>query len=488
MMRTHTSNASGGTGGSDSMMMGGMAQRRHTSNSNSQNYPFSPAMGARTPADDAWYARVKQQQRKRLLRQQVTAARPYSRRRSIASFASTWLLPRWVAPGWYRLPGAPQFLVMLLLTGGFFLVELVVGFVVGSLTLQADAFHMASDVLALVIGFGATLAAHRPATARHSFGLARVEVVAGLANGVFLMATCFNIAMEALHRFLDVGDVKEHLGEPGHARQLLAVAVLGLAINAVGLFLFGGHAHMHGSHGHGACGAPRAGGASAQAAAAAPAAAGCAHDHDMNMRAVFLHVLGDALGSVGVIVSALVVMYGEARFGDARFYVDPLCSLLVVAILVAGSVPLIRRCAGILLQATPGRVDPDALRAALAAVPGVGGVRRLHVWALDGRVLVGSAHLLVGSGNGDGAVLAAATRAMHAAGVHQVTLQLQRRWSEADDEARRPLAVQAAAQAHEDNCGCCPPAAPLGLDLAAFTAMCDPGGDDAADKRMRLVV
>ena len=65
-----------------------------------------------------------------------------------------------------------------------------------------------------------------------------------MANGVFLMATCFNIAMEAAHRFLDVGDVVEHLGNPRHARQLLVVAVLGLAVNAVGLVLFGGHAHM----------------------------------------------------------------------------------------------------------------------------------------------------------------------------------------------------------------------------------------------------
>ena len=195
---------------------------------------------------------------------------------------------------------------MFFLTGGYFVVELVYGIIIGSLALQADAFHMASDLIALVVGFYSLIVARRAPTPIASFGWMRMEVqyftgpagcnslsqpssdnaapiphqvVGALMNGTFLLATCFNITLEAIHRYIvythvarqptsaccdtpppvvlarfqELDEVKEQLGP--QAGLLMKVALIGLAVNVVGLFVFGhgsgGHGHSHGGGGHG---------------------------------------------------------------------------------------------------------------------------------------------------------------------------------------------------------------------------------------------
>lgn len=316
------------------------------------------------------------------------------------------------APSAKKKPGccggadARRFVMMSFLTGGFFFVELIYGFAIGSLALQADAFHMASDLIALFVGFYSLRAAQREATVFATYGWTRMEIVGALLNGVFLLATCFNITLEALHRLQDIHEVVESLD--GNGEDLTIVAVLGLVVNVLGLFIFGhghggegGHGHSHGGGGHG-------------------------HSHgggmNANIKGVLLHVLGDALGSVGVIISGLVIQHGES-WGDGRFYADPLCSLAIVIIIAVGTIPLVRRCITTLLQHSPPGVDMHLLRSELLAVDGVLDVHELHVWELNNSVLVASAHVTCSNKINWMKASDEMKLLLHRHGVHNTTLQ-----------------------------------------------------------------
>ena len=288
---------------------------------------------------------------------------------------------------WYKDGQCVRFFVMSFLTGGYFFVELIVGLAIGSLALQADAFHMVSDLISLAIGFYSLRATKRCASVTASFGWKRMEVVGALINGVFLLATCFNITLEALHRFLDASEVAETLG--GEVDQLLFVAMVGLGINVVGMVIFGhgGHGHSHGS-GHGHSHGDHHG-CSQSSTAAEDAESGTTQvdfaknsgtQRNLNVHGVFLHVLGDALGSVGVIVSALIIKYSSSEY---RFLADPISSLLIVGIIVAGSWPLVCQCTNILLQMAPQLFDVYAAHDKVLQVPGVLAVPRMHVWQLN---------------------------------------------------------------------------------------------------------
>ena len=124
----------------------------------------------------------------------------------------------------------------------FFLMELIGGIITGSLALQSDAFHMASDVIALIIGtVAASMVGKAARSATSTYGYLRGEVVAGLVNGVFLLAVCFIIFIEAIQRFADIEEVKRALN--GQENTVLIIGSLGLAFNLAGLFGF--HAHSH---------------------------------------------------------------------------------------------------------------------------------------------------------------------------------------------------------------------------------------------------
>ena len=333
---------------------------------------------------------------------------------------------------------AGRFLAMIFLTGAYFLVELIVGYIIESLALQADAYHMLSDIIALCIGFSASVMATLPSTRRFTFGFVNMEVVGALVNSTFLLSTCLQITLEAATR-LDpsvLNETAEVLGTRG--TELLIVAVVGLVINIAGLFIFG-HGHSHGEHGHshgGGHGHSHGGHSDGNSDDDCSDSEGDdshdhdhdhAHDHDhghshghhghghsrghhghghshgnghddghghshghshghnddsahghnddnahghgsahghgdsheqddsngqgqgqfnilssesgnMNIQAVLLHVLGDALGSVGVIISALVISYGGTD--PRRCYIDPVMSLVIVIIILTGTIPV----------------------------------------------------------------------------------------------------------------------------------------------------
>ena len=246
----------------------------------------------------------------------------------------------------HRARDARALTLVLVLTGALAIAELVGGLVGGSLALLADAGHMLSDVGSLSLALVAIWLAARPPTSRMSFGLRRAEILAALVNGVALVAIAIWIFVEAARRLSDPPEIL--------AGTTLAVALAGLAVNVAGLAIL-----------------LRSGGRS------------------LNLRAALLHVVADLLGSVGVVVAAVVVMT------TGWLYADPLVSVLIGLLVLGSSWRVLRESLGVLLEAAPEGIDADAVGRRMAESEGVTEVHDLHIWTITSGVPALSAHVLV---------------------------------------------------------------------------------------------
>jgi len=203
----------------------------------------------------------------------------------------------------------------------FTLVELTYGVWTNSLGLISDGFHMLFDCTALLVGLYASLMSRLKPTRLFSYGYNHVEVLSGFVNGLFLVVIACFVFSEAIERLLDPPHIS--------TERLLVVSIAGFLVNLIGIATFShNHAHSHGGHGH---------------------SHGHGHDHahNTNMRGVFLHVLADTMGSVGVIISSVLV----EQFG--WLIADPICSLFIATLIFISVLPLLRESAEILLMATP---------------------------------------------------------------------------------------------------------------------------------------
>ncbi|XP_038056578.1 zinc transporter 1-like [Patiria miniata] len=347
-----------------------------------------------------------------------------------------------------------RFTVMILLTSGFFLVELITGYVTNSLALVSDSFHMMSDIIALIIGFFA-MRVSKKTTPKNTYGWQRSEVLGALVNAVFLMALCFTIFVEAIQRFISKETIKNPM-------LVLIVGVIGLVVNGIGLCLFSthgmSHGHSHGGgkgHGHShkskksdkpefqqlderlsdsdqrlqsecsnqltdvTVAMPER--EEALPSTATEAAGGGPSGAQLNMRGVFLHVLGDALGSVVVIISALFIWLTDFEW---RHYVDPAMSLIIVAIITITTLPLLRQSSMILLQSIPTDIDLEQIERELVQdVQGIANVHELHVWQLSGNKYIATAHVLFHNMQ-DYTNLAQQIKSyLHDQGIHSTTIQ-----------------------------------------------------------------
>ena len=240
--------------------------------------------------------------------------------------------------------------IALALNAAYTLFEVIAALLAGSLSLLADAGHNLSDVVALSVAAGAVLLARRPATPNRSFGLRRAEILAALVNAVSLIVIALIVFVGAARRFADPPDV------PGG--WLIAVAGVGLVVNlagAVAVFRRGGE--------------------------------------DLNLRAAYVHLVGDALGSLGVIVTGVVIVTTGWR------YADPLMGVLIGVYLVVSSWGVLRESTLVLLEATPRGLDAEEIGRAILAEPGVVEVHDLHVWQITSGFPSLSAHVLVHEGD-----------------------------------------------------------------------------------------
>lgn len=232
------------------------------------------------------------------------------------------------------------------LVATYMVAEVIGGWLSGSLALLADAGHMLSDAGALLVALFALRIGRRPASASHTFGYRRAEVLAAVANGAALIAIAAYVVYAAVQR---LGDAT-----PIHAPLMLAVAAGGLGINLLGLWL------LHGGE-----------------------------SDNLNLRGAWLHVLSDALGSVGAMIAGVLVWV----FGWT--WADPVASLLIAILVVYAAWRLLGQAVAVLMQAVPAHLDLGAIEHTLAGIDGVLEVHDLHVWSVTSGRDVISAHLSV---------------------------------------------------------------------------------------------
>jgi cobalt-zinc-cadmium efflux system protein len=225
------------------------------------------------------------------------------------------------------------------------LVEAVGGWVTHSLALLSDAAHMLADVGAIGLSLFALHIATRPADDRRTYGYYRLEILAALLNGAALIAIALGIVFEAWHRLRDP--------HPVDVKGVALLACGGIVLNAIGLWL---------TH---------------------------SRESSMNLRSTFLHLAGDLLNSVGVLVSAAIIAL------TGRLEADPIISFLIAATIVWSAVRLCREAVDVLLEAFPAHLDFQKVNDALGQVPGVAAVHDLHVWTITSGLVALSVHIVV---------------------------------------------------------------------------------------------
>lgn len=257
-------------------------------------------------------------------------------------------------------------------------VEAGYGFWTNSLALLSDATHNLGDVLGLGLGWAAAALAKRAPTQRFSYGWRRATLLAPLANSVLLMVFSGALAWEAIRRFADPPHVP---GVP-----VIVVAAIGIGVNLLGAWA------LHGGH-----------------------------EHDLNKRAAFVHLIGDAAVSLAAVLAGI----GLWAFGWA--WLDPLTALAISLIIAIGSWGVLRDSFNATMDAAPNHIDPDAVAAFLVRQPGVDAVHHLHIWPLgDGGVAL-TAHLVRPDSVDDDAFLDATADALaDEFGIGHPTLQIER--------------------------------------------------------------
>ena len=240
-------------------------------------------------------------------------------------------------------------LIAFALTATYMLVEFVAGFVFNSLALLSDAAHMGTDVLGLGMALAAITLAQRPATSQRTYGAYRLEVLAALANGILLFGVAGYVLYEAYQRFSDPVDV------PG--LPLLVVAVIGLVVNLISFRLLTAGAK-----------------------------------ESINLRGAYLEVLGDLLGSVGVILAAVII------FTTGWRYADPLIGAAIGLFILPRTWKLTGQALRILMEGAPPGLDVEEVRRKILAVPGVAGVHDLHIWTVTSGMESATGHVVVADG------------------------------------------------------------------------------------------
>ena len=263
------------------------------------------------------------------------------------------------------------------LTTVFMLAEVVGGLWTGSLALLADAAHMLTDAGGLALALIAIRFAERPATPEKTYGYVRAEVLSALTNAAVLLVLTAYILYEAYRRFQNPPEI---VGGP-----MLAVAVVGLCVNLVSMKLLSGGS-----------------------------------SESLNVKGAYFEVLSDMLGSLGVIVAAIIVM------GTGWTIVDPIVGAGIGLFIVPRTWSLLKQAVHILLEGTPPEIDLKLLEAKLSAVPGVVAVDDLHVWTITSGLDAMSCHLVVDDMARSAAILTAASVAMRTEfGLTHTTIQIE---------------------------------------------------------------
>jgi len=269
------------------------------------------------------------------------------------------------------------FLIGIALNTGFVIVETVYGFLANSLALLADAGHNLGDVLGLLLAWVAASLAKRQPSARFTYGMKRTPILASLANAMLLLVASGAIVFEAVQRL--------KLPAPVAETTVVWVALVGIAINGATALGF-----MSG------------------------------RKSDLNVRGAFLHMVADALVSLGVVLSGLAVLW------TGWLWIDPLVSIVVALVIVVGTWSLLKESISLSLDAVPASIDRPAIETYLANLPGVSEVHDLHIWPMGTTEVALTAHLVRPGAGLDDSLLVQACRDLSSRfGIGHATLQVE---------------------------------------------------------------
>ena len=261
---------------------------------------------------------------------------------------------------------------------GFVIVEAAYGIMAGSLALLADAGHNLSDILGLLLAWGANYLMRRKPTERRTYGWRKSSILAALINAVILLFALGGIAWEAIRR----------LGAPVPVagKTIIFVALAGVVINTVtALLFFSGR------------------------------------KSDLNIRGAFLHMAADAGVSAGVVIAGAAILF------TGTLWIDPAISLFITGIILLGTWRLLRDAFDMAMDAVPRGIDPEAVRAYLSSLSGVNGVHDMHIWAMSTRETALTAHLIKPDPKDDDALIEKASKELHDQfGIDHITLQWER--------------------------------------------------------------
>jgi len=222
--------------------------------------------------------------------------------------------------------------------------QIIGGIISGSLALISDALHNLSDSLAIMLAWAASIVARKPRTIRSSFGFRRVEILAAFINGLVLVAISGYLVIEAVNRFIHLKSI-----DP---RWMFWLGLLGLVANGISVWV------LHGGR-----------------------------KENLNMKAAYLHLLGDAFTSLAVILGALAIWFLD------WYWVDPLITLVISGYLFIQTYSILREAVEILMQMAPAGLDPQKVEDSLCCMEGIHGVHHIHIWKLSDKRIHFEAHI-----------------------------------------------------------------------------------------------
>jgi cobalt-zinc-cadmium efflux system protein len=242
--------------------------------------------------------------------------------------------------------GKKDILIALSITLLMMVAEVIGGLLSNSLALLSDAGHMLTDNLALLLSFFAMTFASLPATERKTYGFYRLEILAAFVNGIVLVLISLYIMYQAYLRMIHP--------QPVQGMLMLVVAVIGLVANIIGALVLFKHSH-----------------------------------NSLNIRGAYLHIVGDALSSVGVVIGGVIIIY------TGWYLIDPILSILISLVIIYGSWSLVKESVNILLESAPAHINIDTIAAEIAKIKGVREAYHIHVWTITSGVYALSAHVLI---------------------------------------------------------------------------------------------
>ncbi|KAH6722280.1 zinc transporter 1 [Leptodontidium sp. MPI-SDFR-AT-0119] len=319
------------------------------------------------------------------------------------------------------LSKSTRLMIIIGISFSFFIAEISVGFYTHSLALVADAFHYMNDLVGFIVALIAVRISMKEKTPKGlSFGWQRAQLLGAFFNGVFLLALGVSIFLQSIERFVSLERVENPL-------LVLIMGCVGLTLNIISAIF------LH-EHDHGPASVPNVGDTDSASVELTDSrnshkdhrhkvdSSKAGHGHDLGMMGVLIHVIGDALNNIGVIIAAAVIW--QAKY-EGRFYADPGVSLGIAIMIFASAIPLVKSSGSILLESVPLGVNPDDIQHDLEKVSNVLSIHELHVWRLSQHKALASAHVLTSDDSLSNFMVQAKriNECLHAYGIHSTTLQ-----------------------------------------------------------------